>query len=36
MIQIEIFDATNKTNFVIFDQDAEKMLNKSTRDLVEK
>ena len=34
--QIEVFDATNKTNFVIFDQDAEKILNKSTRDLAEK
>ena len=35
-IQIEIFAATNKTKFVIFDWDAEKILNKSTRDLVVK
>ena len=35
-IQIEIFDATNKIFFVIFDQDAEKILNKFTRDLAEK
>ena len=32
-IQIEIFAATNKTKFVIFDRDVEKILNKSTRDL---
>ena len=30
-IQIEIFAATNKTKFVIFDRDVEKILNKSTR-----
>ena len=36
MIQIEVFDATNKTNFVIFDRGAEKILNKSTRDLAKK
>ena len=35
-IQIEVFNATNKTKFVIFDWDAEKILNKSTIDLVEK
>ena len=35
-IQIEIFAATNKTKFVIFDWDVEKILNKSTRDLDEK
>ena len=35
-IQIEVFDAIEKTNFVIFDRDAEKILNKSTRDLAEK
>ena len=34
-IQIEIFAATNKTKFVIFDWDVEKILNKSTRDLAE-
>ena len=36
MIQIEVFDATNKTTFVIFDRDAEKILNKFARDLAEK
>ena len=36
MIQIEVFDATNKTTFFIFDQDAEKILNKSARDITEK
>ena len=36
MIQIEVFDATNKTTFFIFDRDAEKILSKSIRDLVEK
>ena len=36
MIQIEVFDATNKTTFVIFDRDVEKILNKSTRDFAEK
>ena len=36
MIQIEVFDATDKTTFLIFDRDAEKILNKSTRDLDEK
>ena len=35
-IQIEVFDSTGKTNFVIFDRDAEIILNKSTRDFVEK
>ena len=34
-IQIEVFNATNKTKFVIFDWDVEKILNKSTRDLAE-
>ena len=34
--QIEVFDSTDKTTFVIFDRDAEKILNKSARDLVEK
>ena len=33
MIQIEVFDATDKTTFEIFDRDADKILNKSTRDL---
>ena len=28
MIQIEVFNATDKTTFVIFDQDTEKILNK--------
>ena len=32
MIQIEVVDATNKTFFVVFDQDAEKILNKFVRD----
>ena len=36
MIQIEVFDATNKTTFVIFDRNAEKILNKSARDLAKK
>ena len=36
MIQIEVFDATNKSTFVILDRDAEKILNKSARNLVEK
>ena len=36
MIQIEVFYATDKTNFVNFDQDAKKILNKSTRDITEK
>ena len=36
MIQIEVFDTTNKTTFVIFDRDAEKILNKSARDLAKK
>ena len=37
MIQIEVFDATNKTTFFfIFDRDAEKILNKSARDITEK
>ena len=35
-IQIEVFYATDKTNFVIFDRDIEIILNKSTRDFVEK
>ena len=35
-IQIEVFDAIDKIFFVIFDRDAEKILNKSVRDLVEK
>ena len=30
-IQIEVFDAIDKTNFVIFDRDAKKILKKSTR-----
>ena len=33
MIQIKVFGATNKTTFVIFDQNAEKILNESARDL---
>ena len=28
MIQIEVFDATDKTTFVIFNQDTEKIQNK--------
>ena len=36
MIQIEVFNATNKPTFVILDRDAEKILNKFARDLVEK
>ena len=36
MIQIEVFDATNKTTFFIFDRDVEKILNKSARDITEK
>ena len=36
MIQIEVFDTTNKTTFVIFDRDAGKILNKSARDLTKK
>ncbi|XP_050248855.1 uncharacterized protein LOC126696111 [Quercus robur] len=35
-IQIEVFDSTDKTTFVIFDRDAEKILNKSAKDLAEK
>ncbi|XP_065637597.1 replication protein A 70 kDa DNA-binding subunit D-like [Quercus suber] len=35
-IQIEVFDSTDKTTFVIFDQDAEKILNKSAKDLAKK
>ena len=34
--QIEIIDATDKTTFVIFNRDVEKILNKSARDLTEK
>ena len=34
--QIEVFDSTDKTTFVIFDRDAEKILNKSARDLTKK
>ena len=34
--QIEIIDAIDKTTFVIFNRDAKKILNKSTRDLAEK
>ena len=34
--QIEVFDATNKTIFVIFDEDAKKIVNKSTRYLAKK
>ena len=36
MIQVKDFDATNKTTFVIFDRDAEKILNKYARDLAKK
>ena len=39
MIQIEVFNATNKTTFfffLIFDRDAKKILNKSARNLTEK
>ena len=28
MIRIEVFNATDKTTFVIFDQDTKKILNK--------
>ena len=35
-IQIEVFVVIDKTTFVIFDRDAEKILNKSTRDLAVK
>ena len=35
-LQIEFLDATNKTTFVIFDRDAEKILNKSAKDLAKK
>ena len=34
--QIEVFYATDKTTFMIFDWDTEKILNKSARDLAEK
>ena len=34
-IQIEVFDATNITIFVIFDRNVEKILNKYARDLTE-
>ena len=37
MIQIEVFDATNKTTFFfIFDRDAEKILNKFAKDIAKK
>ena len=36
MIQIEVFYAIDKTNFLIFDRDIEKILNKSARDLAKK
>ena len=36
MIQIEVFYAIDKTNFLIFDRDIEKILNKSARDLAVK
>ena len=36
MIQIEFFDTTDKTTFVIFDRDAEKILNKFASDLTKK
>ena len=36
MIQIEGFYAIDKTNFLIFDRDIEKILNKSARDLAVK
>ena len=36
MIQIEVFDATDKTTYVIFDWDSKKILNKFARDLAEK
>ena len=35
-IQIEVFDATDKTTYVIFDWDSKKILNKFARDLAEK
>ena len=34
--QIEIIDAIDKTTFVIFNRDAEKILKKFTKDLAEK
>jgi hypothetical protein len=34
-IKIEVSDATDKTTFVIFDRDAEKILNKSAKNLAE-
>ena len=33
---MEVFDAIDKTNSVIFDRDAKKIQNKSARDLAEK
>ena len=36
MIQVKDFEATNKTTFVIFDRDIEKILNKPSRNLIEK
>ena len=36
MIQIEVFDATNKTTFFIFDRDAEEILNKFAKDIAKK
>ena len=36
MIQHEVFNITNKTTFVIFDRDVEKILNKPSRNLIEK
>ena len=35
-LQIEFLDATNKTTFMIFDRDAEKILNKCAKDLAKK
>ena len=34
--QIEVFDVTDKTTFVIFDRDAKKILNKFVRDLAKR
>ena len=36
MTKIDVFDATDKSIYLIFDPNAEKILNKSIRDLAEK
>ena len=36
MIPVEVFDATNKITFVIFDWDAKKIIKKSAINLFEK